>query len=111
TRRFRTTSNTPNLIRAGASLARNALKRSRPMTSENEANVTSAGPKRSLSGIKPTGFPHLGNYLGMIRPAIDLQDDYEAFYFVADYHALTLVRDPQALRDSVYQITAYFLAF
>ncbi|RAL20777.1 tryptophan--tRNA ligase [Lujinxingia litoralis] len=67
--------------------------------------------KRSLSGIKPTGFPHLGNYLGMIRPAIDLQDDFEAFYFVADYHALTTVRDPQALRQSVYQITAYFLAF
>ena len=67
--------------------------------------------KRSLSGIKPTGFPHLGNYLGMIRPAIDLQDEYESFYFVADYHALTTMRDPQALRDSVHQITAYFLAF
>ena len=82
------------------------------MTSEtNETNAPPAGPRRSLSGIKPTGFPHLGNYLGMIRPAIDLQEDYEPFYFVADYHALTSVRDPQALRDSVYQITAYFLAF
>lgn len=67
--------------------------------------------KRSLSGIKPSGMPHLGNYLGMIRPAIDLQDDHEAFYFVADYHALTTVRDPEALRDRVHQITAYFLAF
>lgn len=67
--------------------------------------------KRSLSGIKPTGFPHLGNYLGMIRPAIDLQDDYESFYFVADYHALTSVNDPAKMRDSVHQITAYFLAF
>ncbi|MFW5967775.1 MAG: tryptophan--tRNA ligase, partial [Persicimonas sp.] len=67
--------------------------------------------KRSLSGIKPTGFPHLGNYLGMIRPAIELQEDYEAFYFAADYHALTTVKDPEALRDSVHQLTAYFLAF
>ncbi len=67
--------------------------------------------KRSLSGIKPSGMPHLGNYLGMIRPAIDLQEDHEAFYFVADYHALTTVRDPEALRERVHQITAYFLAF
>lgn len=67
--------------------------------------------KRSLSGIKPSGMPHLGNYLGMIRPAIDLQDDHEAFYFVADYHALTTVRDSEALRDRVHQLTAYFLAF
>jgi tryptophanyl-tRNA synthetase len=67
--------------------------------------------KRSLSGIKPTGFPHLGNYLGMIRPAIDLQDEFESFYFAADYHALTTVKDPNALRSSVYELTAYFLAF
>ena len=67
--------------------------------------------KRSLSGIKPTGTPHLGNYLGMIRPAIDLQEDHEAFYFVADYHALTTMRDADQVRDLVYDVTAYFLAF
>lgn len=67
--------------------------------------------KRSLSGIKPTGTPHLGNYLGMIQPAIELQEDYEAFYFVADYHALTTMRDAEKLRDHVYEITATFLAF
>lgn len=67
--------------------------------------------KRSLSGIKPTGAPHLGNYLGMVRPAIALQQNYEAFYFVADYHALTTVKDAEALRNDVYEITAYFLAF
>lgn len=67
--------------------------------------------KRSLSGIKSTGTPHLGNYLGMIRPAIDLQDEYEAFYFVAEYHALTTQRDADAMRQSTYQLTAYFLAF
>lgn len=69
--------------------------------------------KRSLSGIKPTGTgnPHLGNYLGMIQPAIDLQDDYEAFYFVADYHSLTSLRDAETMRRSTKVITAYFLAF
>ncbi len=67
--------------------------------------------KRSLSGIKPTGMPHLGNYLGMIQPAIELQEEFDAFYFVADYHALTTVRDPEKMRQMVYEITANFLAF
>ncbi|MBR58564.1 MAG: tryptophan--tRNA ligase [Myxococcales bacterium] len=66
--------------------------------------------KRALSGIKPTGSPHLGNYLGMMRPAINLQEEYEAYYFVADYHALTSERDPKAMRQSVYDVTSSFLA-
>lgn len=65
---------------------------------------------RSLSGIKSTGYPHLGNVLGMIQPAIALQDDHEAFYFVADFHALTTVRDAELMRESTHIITAYFLA-
>jgi len=68
------------------------------------------GPRRSLSGIKSTGHPHLGNYLGMIRPAIQLQDTHEAYYFVADLHALTTERDPVAMRQQTYEITATFLA-
>ena len=68
------------------------------------------GPRRSLSGIKSTGTPHLGNYLGMIRPAIALQDTHEPFYFVADYHALTTERDPVAMRRATHEITATFLA-
>jgi tryptophanyl-tRNA synthetase len=67
--------------------------------------------KRSLSGIKPTGMPHLGNYLGMIRPAIALQEEYDAFYFVADYHALTSTQDAALMREHSYDITAIFLAF
>jgi len=50
--------------------------------------------KRILSGIKPTGKPHIGNYFGMMRPAIEWQDKGEAYYFIADYHALTTVTDP-----------------
>lgn len=51
-----------------------------------------------LSGIQPTGRFHWGNYFGAIRQYIDLQVHEQAFYFIADYHALTTVRDPAALR-------------
>ena len=65
---------------------------------------------RILSGIQPTGLPHLGNYFGMMRPAIELQDKGEAFYFIADLHALTTVRDPEALRRNSREIAIDFLA-
>lgn len=54
---------------------------------------------RVLSGIQPTGRFHWGNYFGAIRQYVALQDNEQAFYFIADYHALTTVRDPQTLRD------------
>ena len=66
--------------------------------------------KRSLSGIKPTGQPHWGNYFGMILPAIELAQSHEAFYFIADYHALTTVRDPETLRHDTYEILAALIA-
>ena len=65
---------------------------------------------RSLSGIKPTGIPHLGNYLGMIKPAIQLQQTHETFYFIADYHALTTVREPARLQEHTHDLTAIFAA-
>ena len=49
----------------------------------------------SLTGIKPTGTPHIGNYFGMYKPAIELSKDYDARYFIADYHALNSLRDPE----------------
>src|SRR4030095_7953645 len=65
---------------------------------------------RILSGIKPTGKPHLGNYFGMMKPAIEWQERGEAFYFIADYHALTTVHDPQALRTYSRGVALDFLA-
>jgi len=65
---------------------------------------------RILSGIKPTGQPHIGNYFGMMRPAIEWQDRGEAFYFIADYHALTSVFDPVKLREYVRGVALDFLA-
>ncbi len=66
--------------------------------------------KRILSGIKPTGHPHIGNYFGMMKPAIAWQDRGEAFYFVADYHALTTMRDAAALRAHSRMVALDFLA-
>ena len=66
--------------------------------------------KVALTGIKPTGVPHLGNYLGMIRPALDLVRDYDAYYFIADMHALTTVHDAEQLREQTYDIAATMLA-
>lgn len=66
--------------------------------------------KRILSGIKPTGKPHIGNYFGMMRPAIEWQDKGEAFYFIADYHALTTVFDPVKLREYSRGVALDFLA-
>ena len=65
---------------------------------------------RILSGIQASGVLHIGNYFGMMRPAIALQAEGEAFYFIADYHALTTVRDPKALRDNTRRVALDFLA-
>ena len=65
---------------------------------------------RILSGIQPTGLPHLGNYFGMMNSAIELQDKGEALYFIADLHALTTVRDPEVLRRNSREVAIDFLA-
>ncbi|CAN5409075.1 tryptophan--tRNA ligase [soil metagenome] len=65
---------------------------------------------RILSGIQPSGVLHIGNYFGMMRPAIALQKEGEALYFIADYHALTSLRDPVALRENSRRVALDFLA-
>ena len=65
---------------------------------------------RILSGIQPSGILHIGNYFGMMRPAIALQAEGEAFYFIADYHALTSLQNPAALRENVRRVAIDFLA-
>jgi tryptophanyl-tRNA synthetase len=64
----------------------------------------------SLTGIKPSGTPHIGNYLGMIRPALDLAKEYQAMYFIADYHALTTVTNRDDLKRLTYEVAATWLA-
>src|SRR4029078_7693613 len=65
---------------------------------------------RILSGLQPSGALHIGNYFGMMRPAVALQAEGEALYFVADYHALTSLREPDILRENSRRVALYFLA-
>lgn len=68
-------------------------------------------PKRALTGIQPSGTPHVGNWLGAIKPGIALQDQgLECFYFVASYHALTTTRDAPTMQESVLDVAATWLA-
>ena len=67
-------------------------------------------PMRILSGIQPSGPLHIGNYFGMMQPAIALQAEGEALYFIADYHALTTLRNAKTLRANSHRVALDFLA-
>ncbi|MCZ4078205.1 tryptophan--tRNA ligase [Rhodococcus sp. H36-A4] len=73
---------------------------------------TPQGPRqRVLSGIQPTADSfHLGNYLGAVRQWVALQDDYDAFYFIPDLHAITVPQDPKVLRQRIRIAAAQLLA-
>jgi tryptophanyl-tRNA synthetase len=65
---------------------------------------------RILSGIQPSGTLHLGNYFGMMLPAIELQEKGDAFYFIADYHSMTSLFDPAERRKNALDVALDFLA-
>ena len=65
---------------------------------------------RILSGIQPSGKLHIGNYFGMMRPALQLQEQGDAYLFIANYHALTSVADAAALRQGTWDVALDFLA-
>jgi tryptophanyl-tRNA synthetase len=66
--------------------------------------------KISLTGIKPTGNLHIGNYFGAIKPALELSNEYDARYFIADYHALNTMKDPKELSALIREVAAGWLA-
>ncbi|MDR1445701.1 MAG: tryptophan--tRNA ligase [Treponema sp.] len=66
--------------------------------------------KISLTGIKPTGELHIGNYFGAIKPALELASSYDARYFIADYHALNTIKDPEELSSLIRGVAAGWLA-
>src|SRR5436190_15019688 len=68
--------------------------------------------RRVLTGITTTGSPHLGNYVGAIRPAVaaSRRADVESFYFLADYHALVKCQEPERVQRSTLEIAASWLA-
>jgi tryptophanyl-tRNA synthetase len=65
---------------------------------------------RILSGIQPSGALHLGNYFGMMKPAIELQDQGEAYYFIANYHSMTSLFDAAERRKNTLDVALDFLA-
>ncbi len=65
---------------------------------------------RVLSGVQPSGTLHLGNYFGAIRQHIELQHDHTAFYFIANYHAMTTVQDAELLRRYTFDVAVDYLA-
>lgn len=75
-----------------------------------QADPVRQGDRVVVSGIKPTGTPHLGNLVGMLRPVARMRDGEERFCFVADLHALTTRHDAAELRDAVYDAVATLLA-
>jgi len=66
--------------------------------------------KISLTGIKPTGDLHIGNYFGAIKPALELAEEYDARYFIADYHALNTMKNPVELQSTIRHVAAGWLA-
>lgn len=65
---------------------------------------------RTLTGLQPSGKLHVGNYFGAMEPAVQLQHEGEAFYFIADYHAMTTTTSPADLRENVRELAIDFLA-
>ena len=75
------------------------------------ASVPTTDKPRVLSGIQPTADSyHLGNYLGALKQWIELQNDFDAFYFIPDMHALTVEQDPKQLRERTYAGVAQLIA-
>jgi tryptophanyl-tRNA synthetase len=69
-----------------------------------------SGKKRVLSGVKPTGKAHLGNYLGAMRNHVTMQNEYDSFIFIADLHSLTTVKNPKELRELILDLALDYLA-
>lgn len=63
-----------------------------------------------LSGVKPTGRVHIGNYFGAMKQFVDLQDEYDCYIFIADYHAMTTVQNGKELSQSIIDVALDYLA-
>src|SRR3990167_9582325 len=69
-----------------------------------------SGKKILLSGVKPTGRPHIGNYFGAIKQFVELQNSYQCYIFIADLHALTSVQNREELRENSMGVVLDYLA-
>ncbi|HEY4499007.1 MAG TPA: tryptophan--tRNA ligase [Candidatus Paceibacterota bacterium] len=72
--------------------------------------MSSKYKKTLLSGVKPTGKPHIGNYFGAMKQLVEQEDSYRGFVFIADYHALTTLQNAKELRQNIIDIALDYLA-
>ena len=77
---------------------------------EKYDNILLMSKKVLLSGVKPTGAPHIGNYFGAMKQFVDLQKDYEGYVFIADYHALNFIQSKEELRNNILGILLDYIA-
>ena len=66
--------------------------------------------KTLLSGVKPTGRPHIGNYFGAMKQFVDMQDEYNCMFFIADYHALNFIQDGVDMKQQIIDLALDYLA-
>jgi tryptophanyl-tRNA synthetase len=66
--------------------------------------------KRVLSGIQPSGIIHLGNYFGAMQQYLDLQENSDSYFFIANYHAMTSIKNPEVLRDNTIEVAVSYLS-
>ena len=66
--------------------------------------------KIGLSGVKPTGKPHIGNYFGAMKQFVDMQDEFDMHIFIAEYHAMTTMQNGPELRESIHNLVLDYLA-
>ncbi len=66
--------------------------------------------KTLLSGVKPTGRPHIGNYFGAMKQFVDMQEDYNGLVFIADYHALNFIQNGEEMKQQILDLTLDYLA-
>lgn len=66
--------------------------------------------QRLLTGLQSSGTLHIGNYFGALKPFLDIYQDYDSYLMVADYHALTSVRNPEQMRQNIYDVVRDYLA-
>jgi len=69
-----------------------------------------ADKKRLFTGLQPSGQLHLGNYFGALKPFVESYGGFESFLMIADYHSLTSLRDPQALKQNIVEVVRAYLA-
>src|SRR3989344_4234196 len=76
----------------------------------NDSKLSSTGKQKLLTGLQPSGALHIGNYFGALKPFVELSKQYECMLMVADYHALTSLKNPQELQENIKNVVRDYLA-